>query len=67
MPLNGCTSNERRAGMDENFIAINFDKYESLYRDKLILDSIEEEFENSSVDPGKIKAILSIRKKGDKT
>lgn len=53
--------------MDENFIAINFDKYESLYRDKLILDSIEEEFENSSVDPMKIRAILSIRKKGDKT
>ena len=53
--------------MDENFIAINFDKYESLYRDKLILDSIEEEFENSSVDLRKIQAILSIRKKGDKT
>ena len=53
--------------MDENFIAINFDRYESLYRDKLILDSIEEEFEKTQIDVNKIGAILSIRKKGDKT
>lgn len=53
--------------MDGNFIAINFDKYEALYRDKLILDSIEEEFEKPQIDVNKIGAILSIRMKGEKT
>jgi hypothetical protein len=56
----------RREVMDDHYITINFDKYESLYRDKLILDSIEEEFENPQIDVNKIGAILSIRKKGDK-
>ena len=65
--MKGCTTNERKAGVDENFIAINFDRYESLYRDKLILDSIEEEFEKPTIDVNRIGAILSIRKKGDKT
>ena len=50
--------------MNENFITIHFDKYEALFRDKLIVDSIEEEFEKPQIDVNKIGAILSIRIKG---